>query len=190
MRIAVSGVHAIGKTSLVEWISKNYDIKMIPEQARYHLENGFPFSEVEKHLEVFKKFQLAVLEGQYTDLKSIGEAGFVMDRTPVDSLAYVEARLAAEKALDIPYFFSYEKEVAFIMKDAYDFIFFLPFNLEDVGAYYNPKDEFRNLNPIYMKELSDLIELNLRNHASSKVHLLPHFGSLNERIQYIRGILG
>lgn len=161
MKIAISGAHNSGKTTLAKWISEKHDIKYIGEQARKFLESTYSFQEIEVSLSSFMDFQREVLEAQIDDLESLKpDEPFVMDRTPVDSLAYVHYRLSSEKSSDMRYYRSYERDVNYIMsKRPYDHILFLPFQLHDVDVFYtSEEDKIRNLNPLYLKCISDFIE--------------------------------
>lgn len=160
LRIAVSGTHNSGKTTLAQWISEEYGIRYVGEQARNLLEKSYDFSELEVNIERFKKFQREVLDGQIADLESVKNDSFVMDRTPVDSLAYVHYQLSSQKSSDMRYYKSYERDVEYAMSLLpYNEIFFLPFQLHDIDMFYTgEEDKFRNLNPLYLKCISDFIE--------------------------------
>jgi adenylate kinase family enzyme len=86
-KIAISGSHGIGKTTLAKKISKEFKIKYIPEVARELMEH--------KHFnwKKAKKFQVMIFEKAilYSHLFYIvNEKKFISDRSIIDILAYVE----------------------------------------------------------------------------------------------------
>ena len=92
IKIAVSGTHSIGKTTLVNWISQKFGLYPIGEQARSLLESDFKFHEVDSDLNIFMTFQQQIILNQIKEEQWNHSKSFVVDRTPLDSLAYVLER--------------------------------------------------------------------------------------------------
>lgn len=157
MRICVSGVHGVGKSTLVNWIAKEYKLKIYPEMARHLLDTKYPFQDVNEHLSVFMDFQNEVLDNQ-TDLLFNLEDDYVTDRSPVDSLAYVVERLGADRYSYTYYYDRYLEKVSRIMDDVnFDLVLFLNFETQDEEFWKGRIDGQRNLSPMYMKALNEIM---------------------------------
>lgn len=86
MKIAVSGAHRVGKTTLIEKLEKSlpgYDFKA---EAYYELEEtGFIFSEIP----VIEDY-LMLLEHSIEQITTSGN-DVIFDRCPIDIMAYIQA---------------------------------------------------------------------------------------------------
>lgn len=157
MRICVSGVHGVGKSTLVNWIAEKYDLKVYPEMARHLLDTKYPFEDVNNELSVFMDFQNEVLDNQIDLLFNL-EDDYVTDRSPVDSLAYVVERLGADRYSYTYYYDKYLERVARIMDEInFDLVLFLNFNTQYEYFWKGKIDGQRNLSPMYMKALNEIM---------------------------------
>ena len=153
MKIAVSGSHSVGKTTLVEWISNFYGLPAIGEQARRLLYTKYSFSDIEKDLELFKQFQSEIIADQMA-IENEYESSFVVDRPFVDSLAYVEERLCKDRDNDISYLEKYRFKVFSLHKrNHYDLIIHLSPSKDIIMD-----DGNRNVNWIYVQMIDRLID--------------------------------
>lgn len=167
MQIAVSGTHSIGKTTLTKYISELLNVPIIGEQARELLERKYVFKEVDQSIEKFKQFQSDILEAQVSlehDYRKAGKS-FVVDRTPMDSLAYVRERLTSERDLDVDYYKSYRRKVlSFMRNNLYNRVYFIRYN-----SIFHEDDGNRNLNPFLMETIDSIMDSEFK---SSRVPLL------------------
>ena len=190
MKICVSGVHGIGKTSLVKWISEKYNLPLLSEQARFLLDTEYPFEIVNTDLSVFMDFQNHVLDNQKTVLE--GQDNFVTDRSPIDSLSYVLERLGAERYLFPYYYQNYlERALSIIETLKFDHIFFIEFDIEDHPFWKNRKDGQRDLSPMYMKSLNNIMKSlyeEIEVSPNTQIHNVPFF-QFEERKDFVRTML-
>lgn len=160
MQIAVTGTHSVGKTTLTKLISDMLKIPVIGEQARELLLTKYNFEEVDKDLKVFKLFQSDILDSQIKLEEEFRKAGesFVVDRTPLDSLAYVRERLTASRDKDMQYYYAYRNKVSSFMKrNHYNRIYFIRYD-----KIFNEDDGLRNLNPLLMETIDSIIDSELK----------------------------
>lgn len=86
MKIAVSGAHRVGKTTLVESLQEALPEYVSKAEAYYELEEtGFVFSEIP-----VTEDYLMLLEHSIEQIYT-GEENIIFDRCPVDILAYIRA---------------------------------------------------------------------------------------------------
>lgn len=86
MKIAVSGAHRVGKTTLVEKLQEALPEYVSRTEAYYELEEtGFVFSEVP-----VTEDYIMLLEHSIEQISS-NEDNVIYDRCPVDMLAYIQA---------------------------------------------------------------------------------------------------
>lgn len=159
MEIAVSGTHAVGKTTLTQFISQSFGLPLLGEQARQLLETKYKFSEVDANIDVFKAFQREILEAQIELERKYRSEGrsFVVDRTPVDSLAYVRERLTSDRDLDVHYYQMYKSIAATFMRcNRYSRVYFVRYD-----PIFHEDDGNRNINPFLMETIDSLIETEL-----------------------------
>jgi AAA+ ATPase superfamily predicted ATPase len=86
MKIAITGAHRVGKTTLVEKLQENladYDIRI---EAYYELEeSGYEFSERPNVDDFLVQFEYSIKQLATNDYNVI------FDRCPIDFLAYIQA---------------------------------------------------------------------------------------------------
>lgn len=154
MKIAVSGVHGCGKTTLVNWIAEEYGLKVLGEQARQLLETRYSFDEIERDIDTFKAFQSEIIKNQFHEEKILQDENYVVDRSAMDSLIYVKERLSKERSHDVGYGKWYEDQVKQMMGN-YDLVFLIRYNpyFEQVPE----GDQYRNGNYFYLDLLDRLL---------------------------------
>jgi len=87
MKVWLSAAHACGKTTLVNYIAKKYNLPIIPETARQILaQNELKIDELRCNLDVVDKYQTDVFNRQL--LEEQKHPSFVADRSLIDILAY------------------------------------------------------------------------------------------------------
>ncbi len=192
MKIAVSGVHGIGKTTDVQRIGEEFNLEILPEQARYLLNTEYPFQEVDSNLSVFMDFQTEVLNRQVKLLEENQYNNFVTDRTPIDSLAYVVERLGAERFCYSKYFEDYFNKAFDAMKMIeFDKIFFINFSTKsEIFWKRKEADGNRNLSVMYMKSLNEVMgSLYLSGIQKFSVYSISSEYNSAERFEKIKRIL-
>jgi nicotinamide riboside kinase len=188
MHIAVSGVHASGKTTLVNWISRQWSIYSIGEQARNLLENSYGFAEVEANERVFKEFQKEIIKNQHHEEFMFRDQSYVVDRSAMDSFTYVIERLSKERSFDVEYRDWYETQVIEMMSN-YDLIFFIRYN-----PHFNsgPRgDAYRNGNSLYMETLDRILHsLYMEPPSTFKGRIVPLSTPVwEERVQTVESVM-
>jgi GTPase SAR1 family protein len=122
MRIAITGAHKVGKTSLINELREAFPDYEFKAEPYYELEEqGFSFSEVPTGAEY-----LTLLKHSIEQLTSSGD-NVVFDRCPVDILAYVQA----EDELDSSDLQSWYNKVKEVMKEI-DILVFIPVEKPDL----------------------------------------------------------
>lgn len=164
MIVAVSGVHGIGKTTLVNELNRVYRGEIVRESALHFLKTKYPFAEVEADFELFKEFQLELLNDQIKILQTAPtdyDGILLTDRTPIDSLGYVVERLSKERSNDIVFYEHYRDKAYKAMQILYwDRVFLLNFDSEEKSydwVWKNKNYKDRNPNPFYLDSLNAII---------------------------------
>lgn len=86
MRIAFTGAHRVGKTSLAEAIAAQLPgYRLIQEPYRQLEEQGYLFSEIPIIDDYIAQFNLAIKQAE------AAEENIIFDRCPLDLLAYIHA---------------------------------------------------------------------------------------------------
>lgn len=120
MKIAITGAHRVGKTTLVEKLQENladYDFRMEPY---YELEeSGYEFSEGPNVDDFLKQLEYSIKQISTSDYNVI------FDRCPFDFLAYIQA---IDKTKNIQ---SLYNRVESIMKEI-DLLIFVPIEEPDL----------------------------------------------------------
>jgi deoxyadenosine/deoxycytidine kinase len=120
MKIAITGAHRVGKTTLVEKLHENlpcYDFRMEPY---YELEElGYEFSGKPNVDDFLKQLEYSIKQIQTSD------SNVIFDRCPIDFLAYIRA-IDNTKNIQSLY-----KSIATIMKEI-DLIVFVPIETPDL----------------------------------------------------------
>lgn len=140
MKIALTGAHRVGKTTLAEQLQESLPQYVFRQEPYAELEeNGYFFSET-PHLDDF----LAQLEHSITQL-STDERDVIFDRCPLDLLAYIHA-VAGPDAANRLY---YRVEAAMA---AIDLLVFVPVEQPDpIGC---PESGF----PVLREDVNELLQ--------------------------------
>jgi hypothetical protein len=122
MRIAVSGAHRVGKTTLIEKLHEAFPDYECKAEAYYELEElGISFPEEP----VFEDY-LVMLEHSIDQITESGD-NVIFDRCPVDMLAYIQA-VCPYKNFDIQTLYNRVKDVM----NEIDLVVFVPVEKPDV----------------------------------------------------------
>ena len=93
MRIAVTGTHGSGKTTLIDdFISVRGDYESVPEPYWLLAQNGMPFADGPTIADLEEQLALSCK----LILEQGGGANFVFDRCPLDFVAYLDVVSAGE----------------------------------------------------------------------------------------------
>ena len=91
MRIAVTGTHGSGKTTLIDdFVSAHSDYECVPEPYWLLAQNGTPFADGASTADIEEQL------GQSCKLLLAGETDVIFDRCPLDFLAYLDVVSADE----------------------------------------------------------------------------------------------
>ncbi|HMS34174.1 MAG TPA: AAA family ATPase [Ignavibacteria bacterium] len=122
MKIAVTGAHRVGKTTLIEKLQKSLPEYVCKAEAYYELEEtGFVFSE----MPVYEDY-IILLEHSIEQITT-KENNILFDRCPVDYLAYIQASIDSEN-INIQSLYQRVKDV---MKEI-DLLVFVPVEEPDL----------------------------------------------------------
>ena len=170
MRIAISGTHFSGKSTLVEALSEALPQYMIVEEP-YHLleEEGYEFSEFPS----LEDFELQLTRS----IESLEESAskVIFDRCPADILGYLLSHTDAE-AFDLDVWLS--RIHAAIRK--LDLVVFLP--IEEPDRIVLPMSQDAAYRRRVDKKLKEII---LENSFDFEVDVLEVTGSLQARIERV-----
>lgn len=87
MKVYFCGAHSVGKSSLCRYVSKKYDLPMLPEVARMVLaEKELNVDSLRADIEVVDDYQQSIAIRQVAEEKKY--ESFVSDRSLLDALAY------------------------------------------------------------------------------------------------------
>ncbi|MBY0500709.1 MAG: ATP-binding protein [Alphaproteobacteria bacterium] len=185
MRIAVSGTHFMGKSTLIHDLIKIHPEYKYESEPYYQLEEqGFEFS-LESTLECFLK-QLDYSIDQLS--QTAQEPNFIYDRCPVDFIAYT-MYIADQEFTDINE--SYIAERFPIVKEALntlDLIVFLPITKEDIIHYDEEDASYRSavdrcFKSLYLDEVCDIFS------AYDHPRIIEIWGDRQSRIKKINQYL-
>lgn len=151
MRIAVSGTHFTGKTTLIEDFLKKYPDYRCEKEAYYKLQDE---KEMELSLEPSLESLLEQLDCSIDQLnQTANEKKVIFDRCPIDFIAYSMINLEKD-SMDIN-----ESEISERfdeIKDALntlDFILFLPLTKENPIEYTEENPAYRKAADHYFKKI-------------------------------------
>jgi hypothetical protein len=180
MRIAVSGTHFSGKSSLIASLLKHFPNYSSVEEPYFLLEEeGYTFSDPPSVEDFEKQFDRS--------LRTLREStdDTLFDRCPFDLLAYAEVLTEAsaiEESLPIEYWIQ-EMEDAI---DRLDLIIFIPIEKKD--RILVPKSEDQVLRKAVDQKLRELL-LDDSLGILQNIEVLEVIGSLEKRVQTIKEYL-
>ena len=137
MRVAISGSHSVGKTTLINAINSPY--KKIDEIARQVIQHKLPHEMSEQE---FTEFEIRVLKKQI----ELEKGSFIIDRSVYDILAYSKGHECY-------------KQIKEMVKNhkGYDVIFYIPIEFK------LKKDKIRKNDENYREEIDKQIVKILKN---------------------------
>jgi|694.fasta_scaffold42522_9 nicotinamide riboside kinase len=161
MKIALTGTHGVGKTTLAKMLVERLNLPYIHEGARSVIEmlNTYSLDYRDFGDEQRSLFQKCVVNLQLIVENSF-EQGFVSDRSLFDCQAYS----------------NFDIEVANIA-DRYDLIVYLPIEFE------LEKDGVRFTDPVFQKEIDTKILKSIENIDPNK--LIKVTGNVRERLEQV-----
>lgn len=122
MKIAVSGAHRVGKTTLVDNLQESFPEYKCKAEAYFELEEtGFEFSEIP----VYEDY-IILLEHSIEQIET-NENNIIFDRCPLDYLAYIQASNDSEN-LNIQSLYQRVKDVM----NEIDLLVFVPVEKPDL----------------------------------------------------------
>ena len=122
MKIAVSGAHRVGKTTLVDNLQESFPEYECKAEAYFELEEtGFEFSEIP----VYEDY-IILLEHSIEQIET-NENNIIFDRCPLDYLAYIQASNDSEN-LNIQSLYQRVKDVM----NEIDLLVFVPVEKPDL----------------------------------------------------------
>lgn len=173
-RIAVSGSHGTGKTTLVNRLADIYNLSVINEQAREVHSLGFVINE-----DVNLSVELLMLMRQMAMEENDPWHRFIVDRSLMDYIAYSE-QITELSVIDSALLNSMKDMIYAYMKQRYNVIFYLPieFELEE--------DDVRAQDVIYQEK----IDKSLRSHyQSASIPIVTLTGNLEARVSMARSVM-
>lgn len=193
MKLAFTGTHGIGKTTLAKWLSNHLGIPYVPEFAREALEAG---QKTDTLLD-FVGFEHKILQLKLEEEKRLEEEGlhhFVADRSYLDYMCYLKYGMAGHDWREVlaakfegkdlrSYFAEYEK-ICRRENVKYDLIVFvLPFTTE-----ISPEDDKRDKNPFSMQVIEDLLLREYSNGFANRVFIMQE-RDLERRKEFLLELL-
>jgi nicotinamide riboside kinase len=164
MRIAITGSHCVGKTTLTKVLVKKLKYNYIPDIVREEaVKKKFPINENSN-----SEVQIWFFARQW-ELETITPENWVSDKSLFDYLAYAELVLRDENL----------KKVIreFVQRNArYDFIFYLPIE------FPIKEDGIRSINSKYREEIDSCLKQCL---VKSNMKYVTVSGSIQERVKQV-----
>ncbi len=173
MRIALTGAHGVGKTTLARALSERLDLPLITDRARKAaaLTGVTHAAELRRDKAKATLFQYATLVQQLAE-EAQNKSGFVSDRSALDLLAYW---FAYELGDDQSY-------MDLCMAAKYDLLVYVPIEFELTV------DGFRDPDPNFQRWV-DYLTRNLFALTSSVREKVTVGGALEERVQAVMDAL-
>ena len=137
MRIAISGTHSVGKTTLVNELKKHLDLNVISEVARDYPRDitDDPEGEMNRQLNIFH----SQLEQEMENYM-----GFISDRSTIDNAAYMirALKIYGHKLSIRDYLLVVNNiNVALNTMYSYDYLFYIPIEFPSIYDGFRSTDE-------------------------------------------------
>lgn len=186
MRIAVSGTHFIGKTTLIDdFIAKHSDYTK-EDEAYQKLADSYQVNpEAGPSFELAKEQLLVNLEHIF---ENIDQDNIIYDRCPIDFLVYAACALAQEQNLLA------ESELSDMFDDiiealaSFDLIVFLPLNENQEIEYTQENPQLRIEADHYFQQIYRDDEFKLFP-TYNQPRIIEVFGTREERVKLIESYL-
>lgn len=168
MKIAFTGTHRVGKTTLAELLHESMpDFDLIPEPYHELAETGFVFAEIPSIDDY-----VAQIEYSFKRVKS-NKGNVIFDRCPVDLLAYIQAM---DESYNIE---SLYNRVQTVMKEI-DLLIFVP--IEEPDLIGCPESALQGLRTQVNDILRDII-------GDFDIETIEVKGTIEERLEQIKKTL-
>lgn len=168
MKLAITGTHAVGKTTLAKALGKEFGMAVVPEFARELLEATSPAKGTDVTKKWVDKSNMDWLQFQSVMLNvhnSVPATGFIKDRTGLDILAYLIVSGGRRKLIGIEQIiFSLLIECVqnIINENEYDCVIYVP-------AHLLPSNETTKELNILREEVDAFIAMNLHHLQANKI---------------------
>lgn len=171
MRIAVTGAHGTGKTTLSKLIAGKLKYRFIPEAAFQAYQAGFQLNEktgIEAELWIAcRQIELEMAAGE----------NWVSDRCLVDTLAYIHHFSRGDNAM-----LNVASRIALPRIKLYDLVLYLP-----SGEFPIEDDGFRSTDQDFQAQADRMVQAVLETYS------IPHHritGTREERLAKVKHLLG
>lgn len=175
MKIAITGSHGTGKTTLSQFIAgKKGGFKLLPEAPRQALQLGFPINENTPLETEFWIF------AKQLEMELIAGDNYVADKCFIDLLAYAMYIFAGKAD-----FINILREIARRAVEKYDLVIYLP-----TGEFPIEDDGVRSLDPKFQEAIDELIREILDNFGVSYTKIIgDKMQRYNQAIELIKNSL-
>jgi nicotinamide riboside kinase len=137
IKIAITGAHSVGKTTLfnylVEHYSRNYKVEKISEVARKMIRQGFRMSKD------ITDYGIATYAHEYLSSERNANGDILIsDRCLIDLFAYITCNNSVKVKSN---YVKLIKEIVYLAKDSYDIYFYIPIEIPFEFDGIRPEDE-------------------------------------------------
>lgn len=177
MKIAFTGTHSTGKTTLlndvIEYYGDDIKLKSISEVARKIIDKGYPLNQ-DANVDSYIHYINDQLSSEETYMRECDL--FISDRTLLDPVAYAMVNSKLPRPYIPEYFIDMMTNVWLLEKNRYDIYIYFPieFPLEIDGI--------RPLDEQYRKDIDEQIRMLLIKH---KINYITVSGNKMQRKDYI-----
>lgn len=181
MRIAFTGTHCTGKTTLLNDIEKVFagklEIHSVTEVARKIIEKGYPLN-----MDATTDSYIHYINDQLNAEKlSMQECDvFISDRTLLDPVAYAMVNSKLPRPYISEYFIEMMKNVWLLEKEKYDLYVYFPIEF---------KLEYDNVRPIDEKYRKDIDSVIVGLLEQYKINYIRISGDRDERINVLSKVI-
>ncbi len=142
MKIAFTGTHCTGKTTLLhdieEIFSTEFVVNSVTEVARRIISRGYPLS-MDANIDSYVHYINDQLNEENEKMKNCGL--FISDRTLLDPVAYAIVNYQLPRPYIPQYFIDMMKNVWLLEKEKYDLYVYFPVEFELEADGVRPSDE-------------------------------------------------
>ena len=181
MRIAFTGVHSTGKTTLLDALKSNYseELYAISEIARNVISCGYPLGK-DANVDSYINLISEQLKAENIFVNYGRDKLIIADRTLLDTLAYAKVNKGLPRPYIPEYFIDMLEQIWLIEKNFYDLYIYFPIEFE------MKNDDVRPLGEDYRASVNDQIKRLLDKFS---VKYLVITGSVDNRLQQILEVI-